>query len=389
MYRVIFEPERGQRVPIRLWARHAAPETIRQLQRLASQDYVVAFVAAMADAHVSEGVAVGSVFATEHTLVPAALGGDLGCGMSAVRLDVEATRLDRRTLEVFVDRLGRAIPTGDATHRGSGLARYEMPEGLFETPLSTRSLEHTREALARRHLGTLGGGNHFLELDRDVDGATWLLVHSGSRGLGGAIASHHTRAATTRSETSLAGMDVRDRTGAAYLQDLEWAVCFARENRRWLARRALEVLGDVLHDVVMDIETIDVHHNFVAREEWLGRPLLVHRKGAIAARCGERALIPGSMGTASYVVEGLGSTDSFGSCSHGAGRVMTRTEARRTIRPRAFAESMRRVVYPEALARRLVEEAPSVYRDIREVLDDQDDLLVRRLRLEPLAVLKG
>lgn len=389
MYRVIFEPERGQRVPIRLWARHVAPETIRQLQKLASRDYVVEFVAAMADAHVSEGVAVGSVFATEHTLVPAALGGDLGCGMSAVRLDVDAARLDRRTLEVVVDRLGRAIPAGAATHRGSGLARQAMPDGLLETPLSTRSLEHTREALARRHLGTLGGGNHFLELDRDVDGGTWLLVHSGSRGLGGAIASHHATAAKTEADDALAGLDIRESGGAAYLQDLDWAIRFARENRRWLARRALEVLGDVLREEVTSIETIDVHHNFVTREEWLGRSLLVHRKGAISARRGERALIPGSMGTASYVVEGLGSADSFGSCSHGAGRVMTRTEARRTIRPRAFAESMRRVVYPEALAGRLVEEAPSVYRDIREVLDDQEDLLVRRLRLEPLAVLKG
>ncbi|WP_205634081.1 RtcB family protein [Labilithrix luteola] len=386
---MIFEPDRGQRVPIRLWARHVGPDTIRQLQRLASQDYVVEFVAAMADAHVSEGVAVGSVFATEHTLVPAALGGDLGCGMSALRIDVDAFGLDRRTLEIVVSRLGRAIPTGDATHRGGGASRANLPEGLLETPLSTRSLEHTREALLGRHLGTLGGGNHFLELDRDADGGVWLLVHSGSRGLGGAIASHHARAAEERNAHGLAGMDIRESAGAAYWQDLEWAIRFARENRRALATRALEILSDVLHREVTAADTIDVHHNFVAREEWFGRPLFVHRKGAIAAPRGDRALIPGSMGTASYVAFGLANADSFGSCSHGAGRVMTRTEARRTIRPKAFAESMRRVVYPDALARRLVEEAPCVYRDIREVLDDQEDLLVRTIRLEPLAVLKG
>lgn len=383
MYRVIHEPERGQLVPIRVWARTVSPDTVRQLQRLASRDYVVAFVAAMADVHVAEGVAVGTVFATERTVVPRALGGDLGCGMSALRIGVDVDALERRSLERLLRALGRVVPTGAATHRGRGV---EVPDGIFASSLSTRSLERAREALAHRHLGTLGGGNHFLELDRDPEGGLWLLVHSGSRGLGAAVAAHHLRSASGEMD-GLAGLDVETERGAAYVNDVAWALDFARTNRDAIATRALEVIGDFASVHVED--RVDIHHNFVARELWRGRELYVHRKGAVAVPAGTRALVPGSMGTASYIVEGLGSEDSFGSCSHGAGRVMSRGEARTKIRPKALERVMRRVVYPDHLAAQLVEEAPEAYRDITEVLEDQEDLVRRRLRLEPVAVLKG
>jgi tRNA-splicing ligase RtcB len=385
MFRVIYEPERGQRVPVRLWARRASPETVRQLQRLASQPYVVEFVAGMADAHVSDGVAVGSVFATEDTVVPRALGGDLGCGMSARRIASDVRGLDRQSLEAAIRGLGRAIPAGDATHRGRGVA---VPDGLLAARLSTGALEHSREVLARRHLGTLGGGNHFLELDRDAEGGLWLLVHSGSRGLGAAIAHHHARAANASGD-GLSGLDVKSAGGTGYLTDLSWALDFARANRRSIESRALEVLSDVLDVRFEPDEGIDIHHNFVARERWFGRELLVHRKGAVAVPPGALALVPGSMATATYIVEGIGLADSFGSCSHGAGRVMSRKEARAHVRPRALAETMRRIVYPGHLVRQLVEEAPAAYRDVVQVLEDQEDLVRRRIRLEPVAVLKG
>jgi tRNA-splicing ligase RtcB len=386
VFRVIFEPGRGQRVPIRIWARAISVETVRQLQRLASQPYVVEFVAAMADAHLAAEVAVGSVFATEHTVVPGALGGDLGCGMSAIRIDIAAASLDRRRLEGLVRQLGRAIPTGDATHRGRGVA---VSDALLQPDLSTRALERTREALACRHLGTLGGGNHFLEFDRDAGGSLWMLVHSGSRGLGAAVAAHHAKAADAGGDGGLRGLDTTREQGAAYLNDLSWALAFARANRQALAARALEVMADTLGASVEASVPIDIHHNYVGRETWFGRDLLVHRKGAVAVPEGTQALIPGSMGTASYIVEGLGNEASFGSCSHGAGRVMSRKEAQAAVGPKALAHAMGRVVYPEALARHLVEEAPAAYRDIAEVLEDQEDLVRRRVRLEPIAVLKG
>jgi tRNA-splicing ligase RtcB len=226
--RVIFEPDRGQRVPIRLWARATAPETIRQLQRLASQPYVVEHVAAMADAHLSEGVAVGTVFVTERTLVPRALGGDLGCGMSAIRIGVEAGTFSRKTLQDLLETLERAIPTGEATHRGRGV---DVPDAVLSPHLSTHALERARERLASRHLGTLGGGNHFLELDRDAENGLWLLVHSGSRGLGAAVAEHHARAAKAGEGEILATLDADRDEGRAYFDDASWALDFARANR--------------------------------------------------------------------------------------------------------------------------------------------------------------
>jgi tRNA-splicing ligase RtcB len=381
-----YDPARGQRVPVHLWARDASEGTIAQLVAIASRPYVVRHVAAMADAHVANGVAVGTVFATERAVVPRALGGDLGCGIAATRLALGTSELDRRALERVVEALGRAIPAGDALHRGDGVA---VPDALYEAALSTEALSRSRDALAKRHLSTLGGGNHFLELDRDAESDVWLLVHSGSRGLGAAIAAHHVRAAEARDPDPLAALDAESEAGRAYLDDLAWALAFARSNRDALASRAVQVIAEVLGRDVRPEEHLDVHHNFVARERWDGEDLLVHRKGAVCIHRGERALVPGSMATASYVVVGLGCALAFDSCSHGAGRVLTRTEARREIHPEALSRTMRRIVWPAHLARKLVEEAPSAYRDITDVLDAQRDLVARSRRLEPIAVLKG
>lgn len=382
----IFQPARGQRVPVHVWARDASEDTIRQLLSIASRPYVVGHVAAMADAHVAHGVAVGTVFATERVVVPRALGGDLGCGVAASRLSLAGCDLDRDTLERIVHDLGRAIPTGDAAHRGKGIA---VPESLLAPDLSTHALARARDAMAPRHLGTLGGGNHFLEIDRDADDGVWLLVHSGSRGLGAAVAAHHVRAAEALDPDVLAGLREDHAEGARYFDDQTWALAFARANRDALRDRALEVIADIVRRDVHADEHLDVHHNYVAHERWDDRELLVHRKGAVAVPRGARALVPGSMATASYVVEGLGCALAWDSCSHGAGRVLTRKEARARIHPEALARDMRRIVWPAHLARQLVEESPAAYRDIGDVLDDQRDLVARERRMVPLAVLKG
>ncbi len=387
MKRVVFEPERGQRVPVWIWARDPAPEAVRQLQEIASRPYVISHVAAMPDAHMAEGVAVGTVFATERTVVPAALGGDLGCGVAAVRFEIAADLFDRRRLERVLERVALAVPVGDRVHRGRGVS---VPDELLARPLSTHALERVRDRLARAHLGTLGGGNHFLEVDRDAEGRLWLLVHSGSRGLGAAIAAHHRRAAEAHDPDALAGLDVESDAGAGYVADARWAIDFARANRERMIASATETLVEELGVTPDRVEqVVDVHHNFVAREEHGGRSLWVHRKGAIGLLSDELGIVPGSMGTATYLVRGLGRSEAWRSCSHGAGRRMTRSQARRTIRPHAFAASMRRVVYRAPDVAALVEEAPEVYRDIREVLEDEEDLATPVRRLEPIAVLKG
>ncbi|MBI5545631.1 MAG: RtcB family protein [Deltaproteobacteria bacterium] len=377
-------PEGG--VPIRSWAPDLPAGALRLLQLVASRPWATERVVAMPDAHVAEGVAVGTVFATRDVLVPAALGGDLGCGIAAVRLDYPAASLSRTQLEDLLAALTKRFPSGDEGHRGGGAA---VPDALRQAPLSTGVLEHARERLARRHLGTLGGGNHFIELDRDAGGDLWVLVHSGSRGLGGAIGAHHCRAAESLGTKPLAGLPLDSEPGQAFLSDLQWALAFAKGNRDRLLEQTVEAIQDLVGDTLASAGRLDVVHNFVAAEEHDGKRLWVHRKGAIAAPVGVHAVIPGSMGTASYLVEGLGEPTSFGSASHGAGRTMTRREARETIRRGELERAMRRVVFDPRRADALVEEAPAVYRDIRAVLESEADLIRPILRLEPIAVFKG
>ncbi len=387
MPRLISPTPDAHHVPIQVWGRTVPAGALEQLKRIASQPYVVEHVAAMPDLHVAHGISVGTVFATLDTVVPAALGGDLGCGMSAVRFDFPAARLGSPDLRRLLEALTRAIPVGDATHRGRGV---DVPDALLAAPLSTASLERARARLMPKHLGSLGGGNHFIEFNRDGGGDLWLLVHSGSRGLGSAIAAHHLQAAAAEAYGELPGLRCESDSGRACLADIGWALEFAKANRHALVSRAIEVLFAQVgpHSPEQTLR-VDVHHNFVRYEQHFARRLLVHRKGAIAAPAGAYALIPGSMGTASFIVEGLGEAQSFGSASHGAGRVMTRREARAQIRPERLARSMRRVVYDEGRSASLVEEAPEAYREINTVLEDEVDLVTPRIRLEPIAVLKG
>jgi tRNA-splicing ligase RtcB len=367
----MIEVERG--IPIWVWGRTVAAEAQAQLAKLARQPYVVGHIAAMPDLHVASGVAVGSVFATERFIVPSALGGDLGCGVSAVHFAAQASGLDLRRI---LDEWSARIPVGDAAHRGR---RNEA----FAVPLSTQALEHQRERLAPKHLGTLGGGNHFVELDRDASGELWLLVHSGSRGLGAAIGAHHAKAAEACGIGLIPGLYLTSAEGQACLADTAWAIGFAAANRRALVAAASEAV--IAQTGAKADDVIDVHHNFVSQEAGLW----IHRKGAIQAAAGSRVVIPGPMGTASYVAEGLGEPRSFGSASHGAGRVMTRKEAHQRIPLERFRHSMRRVIHDERRAASLVEEAPAAYRDIGEVLEDESDLVRPLKRLEPLLVLKG
>lgn len=376
--------ELKSRVPVYSWPRRIGEKTIRQLTQVARQPYVVGRVAAMPDAHVANGVAVGTVFATENFIVPGALGGDIGCGVSGVRFECEASSIDTATLRELLMAFTRRIPTGDDVHRSKN-----VPEGHYANKLSTRSLEHACERLHGRHFGTLGGGNHFLELDRDTNDRTWLLVHSGSRGIGSAIADHHLKVARSIGEGSIPGLNVEGVEGSNCLKDYEIALKFAQKNRMELIKLACQTIEQILGVNPLMETLIDVHHNFVAKEQHDGQSFLVHRKGAIQAALGSRAIIPGSMATASYVVEGKGEALSFGSASHGAGRVMTRTEARERVRPKQLSHFMRRVVFDASKMESLVEESPSAYRDVKEVLEDEVDLITPVLRLEPILVLKG
>lgn len=381
-----------QRVPVHVWAKHIDRETETQLRLIASQPYVLDPVCAMADAHLSNHVAVGTVFATEHTIVPDALGGDLGCGIAAHSLPMTASMLDLRGKELLLAVLQKRLPVGDQVHRKRDPT--ERHERFLATSLSTHALTRAVHRLVTRHLCTLGGGNHFIEIARAEDDQLWVLVHSGSRGIGSLIAEHHRAVARAQGHAILGGLDLRSEAGDAYKRDLAYAVAFAQANRALIVECVKECFAQLFSsDLAAMSESsnieIDIAHNTATIETHLGRECVVHRKGATLAAQGELGIIPGSMGTATYIVEGKGAPQSWCSCSHGAGRVMSRRQAHESISVESLKHSMRKVVFDQQKLKQLVDEAPAAYRDIREVLEQQQDLITPVLRLEPIISLKG
>lgn len=359
------------------WTAEPPPREVQEaLARLTRVPDVVQ-VAVMPDVHLAEDVCVGTVVATGSTLIPAAVGGDIGCGMAAVAFDGEASALaDASRAAAVLAGLQRAVPA----LRRPGPAP-PLPLELTARALSTSALESRRRREAALQLGTLGRGNHFLELQADEEDRLWLMVHSGSRGLGPAIRDHH-HARGERLPGGLRALDADSPEGAAYLSDMQWALEYAARSRERLAQAAAEVVRACLgRDVCMDT-WIACHHNFVRRESHAGRELWVHRKGAISARSDEPGVIPGSMGAPSYHVVGRGCAAALCSSSHGAGRALSRSEARRRIARAELVAQMGGVWFDHRAAEALRDEAPGAYKDISAVMRAQRELtrVVRALR---------
>jgi tRNA-splicing ligase RtcB len=347
----------------------------RAVDRLARTEGVV-HVALMPDAHLAEDVCVGTVLAADRVF-PQAVGGDIGCGMSAIRFDAAADRIDdEHSARAIFDAIGSRIPI--AKH-------HTLPSwgAIDPSALSHRSLVKHAERDGIRELGTVGRGNHFVELQRDEAGDLWAMIHTGSRAMGPAIRDHHTRGAPRAGK--LAYLD----DPSAYLGDVAWARAYARESRRRIAGELAAILRELFSIERDEREAIDVDHNHVAREPCFGRELWVHRKGAMSAPEGAPGVIPGSMGTASYHVEGRGHPDALSSCSHGAGRSMSRGLARRAISVSRLFDETRGIWIDPRVAARLSEEAPSAYKDIGKVMKAQRDLVRIVRRLTPVLVYKG
>ncbi len=341
-------------------------EVRRAIDRLASAGDVVR-VAVMPDVHFAEEVCVGIAVATRDRIYPAAIGGDIGCGVDALPLGVEAEPVDavaRRLLEGF----SRAVPA----ERGPG--------EVLDLPWSDERLARHAAREGRLQLGTLGSGNHFLELSRDDAGGLWMLVHSGSRAIGPAVARLHLEGGLV-DPTGLRYVVGEERE--ALLADLDSAEAWALANRRVIRRRALEVMGELLP--ISPGEAIVCSHNHVRREG----ELWIHRKGAIPAGEGVAGVIPGSMGAPSYIVEGRGLAAALASSSHGAGRQMSRAEAHARIGVRELEVQMRGVWFDERRVRELVDEAPGAYKDIGRVMKAQRELTRIVGRLRPVLNFKG
>ena len=387
----------GRNVPIQLWA---APDEIEaqalaQLRRVAALPWVAHHVAVMADVHVGKGATVGSVIAMRGAVAPAAVGVDIGCGMAAVKTSLTAADLPD-SLRKLRGAIEHEIPVGRAMHPE---AAWDRDESL--RPIGQRLMKQ-HKALApqvqdqadrsNRQIGTLGGGNHFIEICLDTTGAVWLMLHSGSRHIGAALAQHHMQLAQqlkhnqALEDRDLAVFLAGTAEFAAYRHDLYWAQEYAHFNRTTMLARLRSVLRGFFPQVQF-AEAISCHHNYVAQEVHFGLDLLVTRKGAIRAGKDQLGIIPGSMGTKSYVVRGLGNPASFESASHGAGRRMSRTEARR----RFTAADLRRQTDGVECRKDdgVIDETPAAYKDIDRVMAQQGDLVEIVAELKQVVCVKG
>lgn len=387
--------ERTGHVPVKIWTDQIEESALQQLIALAGCPFIFHHVAAMPDVHYGLGATIGSVFATETVLLPTAVGVDIGCGMLAQPFDLRAADLPQAFLRELHERAKQEIPTGFGEH-----AAPRQWDGFDDETRYTPAVAPIVRGKGPRQLGSLGGGNHFLELCQDEAGMVWLMLHSGSRGAGNMIASHHIAIAQELnarlgipSARDLWVLPLDRAEGQAYLKDMLWAQDYAMENRQRMRAAFIDLLADLLRrrlkiDLALDpAAAINIHHNYAHRETAYGREVWVHRKGATFAGAGVLGIIPGSMATGSYIVRGLGSPESFQSCSHGAGRVMSRGQAVRTIALDAFARQMRGIV-AETSAEYL-DEAPQAYKDLDTVIYNQSDLVEPVRRLRPIMNVKG
>lgn len=399
--------EDGWRVPVKCWASNVEQGASDQAANMASMPCVFHHVAMMPDAHQGMGICIGGVLALKNAICPNAIGVDIGCGMQAIKTNVKS--------EVFEDMFLRRqwqvktksyVPVGEGNHHKDEQkwSRFEEYQGLA----GAADLSRWPLTIDRQNFGTLGGGNHFLEMQKDEEGFIWLMVHSGSRNLGHRIASYYHEIAkdlckkfcVALPDEDLAFLPVETEWGQNYIRDMNFALDYANENRSGMITKALYALVEVCNDLGVECENkwqYDIHHNYAALKNHFGENVWIHRKGATSAKKGETGIIPGSMGTSSYIVEGLGNPDSFMSCSHGAGRRMSRSAASQTLTVAECDEAMKGIVcdrwnkvrYGKAKGMFDLSEAPGAYKDIDEVIANEADLVKPVVKLTPLAVLKG
>lgn len=389
-----------EKKPIKLWLDDIDPEALSQARNLANLPFTFKHVAIMPDAHCGYGMPIGGVLATEDAVIPNAVGVDIGCGMCAVKTsltdisrdqlqDILGSRADKQSIR-------GAIPVG-FKHHDKQQSKEKMPD---TTPLEKvkNSKVLTLYQAALKQLGTLGGGNHFIEIQRGDDGHIWLMVHSGSRNVGLKVAQHYNKLATKLNQRwkttipkkwDLAFLPLNSQEGQNYLTEMRYCVDFALASRSLMIERVQEAVVDVVGGVSFD-PIINIAHNYAAIENHFNTNVVVHRKGATSARSGEKGIIPGSQGAKSYIVVGKGNPESFSSCSHGAGRVLGRKQAQRTL---DLATEKKRLddygVIHGLRNKRDLDEAASAYKDITMVMANQEDLVDILVTLKPLAVMKG
>lgn len=378
-------------LPIMLWAEKVDANAFDQAKNVASLPFAFHHVALMPDCHLGYGVPIGCVFPTKEVIVPNAIGLDIGCGVVAYDTKLP-TGLDEDSLKAILSCVRSKVPVGFKHHK-TPCSEANMPARDTLPPIVEREYQR-----ARNQLGTLGGGNHFWELQAG-DGTIWVMIHSGSRNLGKQVADHYNKLAvdlnakwysSVDKSKQLAFLPLDTQEAQDYILEMQYCVNFAFANRLKMMSATLEVLSDFFpdHDFPSASEIINIAHNYAALENHYGQNVWVHRKGATRAREGELGLIPGSQGTNSYVVKGLGNPKSFQSCSHGAGRKMGRKAAQRDLDLDEQKEVLQGVVH-SLRSKKDLDEAPGAYKNIENVMREQSDLVEPVVELKPLAVMKG
>lgn len=382
-----------EKLPIKLWLDDIDPNALEQAKNLANFPYAFHHIAIMADAHVGYGMPIGGVLATQDVVIPNAVGVDIGCGMCALKTSI--TQIDQDTLKEIMGQIRKAIPVGFAHHQKKQ-GKFLMPEIKSDFFIFSEA-EH-----ALYQIGTLGGGNHFIEIQKGSDGYIWIMVHSGSRNLGKKVADHYNRLAIKLNKEQfpdvlnkqLAFLPTNSWEGQMYLQEMQFCIDFALANRKLMMDRIINIFNNVLiPKLVKHIdygEMINIAHNYASSENHFGKNVIIHRKGATKATVNTIGIIPGSQGSQSYIIKGLGNKDSFESCSHGAGRKMGREQAKRELTLQEEIKNLENMGVIHAVRTvKDLEEAPGAYKDINIVMKNQKDLVEILVELKPLAVITG
>ena len=388
------------RVPVKIYTGEIEPSARAQLVNVSKLPIVHHHVAAMPDVHLGIGATVGSVIPTLHAIIPAAVGVDIGCGMMAARLSLASDQLDEKSLRKTFDQISRDVPVGFAQHddrdvRDHAAKRFqkvlrrilEKHPGIEKRKGKSTSWTH--------QLGTLGGGNHFIEVCLDESGQVWVMLHSGSRGIGNAIGTYFIELAKKDSQKNNVHLPDADLAyfpeGARHFDDyveaVGWAQDYARANREEMMDLVLQAMRRHVPAFEVRGAAVNCHHNYVERERHFGEEVWLTRKGAIRARAGDLGIIPGSMGARSYIVRGKGAAESFHSCAHGAGRKMSRNAAQKAFSLQDLRTQTEGVVCRKDKG--VLDEIPGAYKNIDEVMANQSDLVEVVHTLKQVLCVKG
>lgn len=379
-----------EKLPIKLWLDAEQMDTgaLAQARNLANLPFAFKHIAIMPDTHQGYGMPIGAVLATKGVIIPNAVGVDIGCGMCSLRTNL--TEIDTDDLKEIVKIIRATIPVGFNRHQTAQDEAW-MPKIQGHLPIVKQEYNN-----ALYQIGTLGSGNHFIEIQHGSDGYIWIMIHSGSRNIGFTVANHYHEIAKQLNQATgedisndLAYLPESSEYFELYRNEMNYCLEFALANRTLMMERAKAAFREVFPEVEFS-NFINKPHNFAAEEQHFGETVIVHRKGATRARKGEWGMIPGSQGTRSFLVTGKGEAQSFESCAHGAGRIMSRAQARKTLDVKTEVKALQEQGVLHAIrSRKDLDEAPGSYKDIDEVMHNQQDLVDIQIELQPLAVIKG